>query len=198
MQEASRLDPGNAAIQQLLAVSRMSQGDIPDALVAFRQAIKLKPDLREAYINMASALKEVVTLSSTLRSPTSFARLWRRTAFPQACWAHQVGRVAEAEEAFRKGMALHGDGASNSHALRSIAEMRRGCGRHLEAVQLLDLERIRPSLEAYVELVFLRGAHGLAPSDLALQRAATIELVQRCRDILPVADESTDSALCQR
>ncbi len=37
----------------------MSQGDIPDALVAFRQAIKLKPDLREAYINMASALKEV-------------------------------------------------------------------------------------------------------------------------------------------
>ena len=59
MQEASRLDPGNAAVQQLLAVSRMSQGDIPDALVAFQQAIKLKPDLREAYINMASALKEV-------------------------------------------------------------------------------------------------------------------------------------------
>ena len=59
VQEASRLDPGSAAIQQLLAVSRMSQGDIPDALVAFREAIKLKPDLREAYINMASALKEV-------------------------------------------------------------------------------------------------------------------------------------------
>ncbi len=61
LQEASRLDPGNAAVQQLLAVARMSQGDIPDALVAFRQAIKLKPDLREAYINMASALKEVRT-----------------------------------------------------------------------------------------------------------------------------------------
>ena len=42
-----------------LLSARMSQGDIPDAIVAFRQAIKLKPDLREAYINMASALKEV-------------------------------------------------------------------------------------------------------------------------------------------
>ena len=81
VQEASRLDPGNASVQQLLAVSRMSQGDIPDALVAFRQAINLKPDLREAYINMASALKEVssiirksadlptlATLTTTLRS----------------------------------------------------------------------------------------------------------------------------------
>ena len=58
-------------------------------------------------------------------------------------------------------MALRGDGASNSHALRSIAEMRRGCGRHVDAVQILDLERIKPSPEAYVELAFLRGAHGV-------------------------------------
>ena len=65
-------------------------------------------------------------------------------------------------------MALRGDGASNSHSLRSIAEMRRGCGRHLEAVQLLDLERIQPSPEAYIELVFLRGPHCLAPLEVVL------------------------------
>ncbi len=64
-------------------------------------------------------------------------------------------------------MALRGDGASNSHALRSIAEMRRGCGRHLEAVQTLDLERIKPSPEAFVELAFLRGAHVVDWSNVA-------------------------------
>ena len=98
--------------------------------------------------------------------------------------AMQIGRVTEAEEAFRKGMALRGDGASNSHALRSIAEMRRGCGRHLEAVQTLDLERIKPSPEAFVEIAFLRGTHGV---DCAF--TASNHHVSRCS---PVQSE-TDS-----
>ena len=170
MQEASRLDPGSAAIQQLLAVSRMSQGDIPDALVAFRQAIKLKPDLREAYINMASALKEVGHGSpDVLSRHRLFVTGLGRSAVPtRTLRRSQIGRVAEAEEAFRNAMALRGDGASSSHALRSIAEMRRGCGRHSEAVQLLDLERVKPSPEAYVELVFLRGLRGFIPYEQTL------------------------------
>jgi hypothetical protein len=55
--------------------------------------------------------------------------------------------------------------------------MRRGCGRHLEAVQLLDLERIKPSLEAYVELVFLRGSHSLPASELVLPNAAKVHVL---------------------
>ena len=73
-------------------------------------------------------------------------------------------------------MALRGDGAGNSHALRSIAEMRRGCGRHLEAVQILDLERIKPSPEAFVELAFLRGAQGASKLRLGVCHYCTLML----------------------
>ena len=103
--------------------------------------------------------------------------LWH---LPKAWLCTQIGRVVEAEEAFRKGMALRGDGASNSHALRSIAEMRRGCGRHLEATEILDLERIKPSLEAFVELVFVRGASGTDWSAVAKSQCKP-----QCRPLVP-------------
>ena len=70
----------------------------------------------------------------------------------------QVGMVREAEEAFTRGMTLQGQGASNAHAMRAMAEMRRGCGRHGDAIRLLDkaLEK-NPPREAVPELAFLRG-----------------------------------------
>ena len=59
VQEASRLDPANGAIWSQLGLSRMSQGDIADSLLAFKEAIRLQPSLREAHINMGFAMKEV-------------------------------------------------------------------------------------------------------------------------------------------
>lgn len=59
VQEASRLDPANGAIWSQLGLSRMSQGDIADSLLAFKEAIRLQSSLREAHINMGFAMKEV-------------------------------------------------------------------------------------------------------------------------------------------
>lgn len=70
----------------------------------------------------------------------------------------QIGMVRESEAAFMEGMKLKGQGASNTHLVRAMAEMRRGAGRHADAVRLLDKALLSTSHEMLPELAFLRGA----------------------------------------
>ena len=70
----------------------------------------------------------------------------------------QIGMVAEAEASFLLAMRLKGHGASNTHLVRAMAEMRRGCGRHADAIRLLDKALDSAPREAITELNFLRGA----------------------------------------
>ena len=66
--------------------------------------------------------------------------------------------VAEAEASFIVGMRLKGQGASNTHLVRAMAEMRRGGGRHTDAIRLLNKALDSAPRETLPELYFLRGA----------------------------------------
>ena len=81
--------------------------------------------------------------------------------------------VEEAEASFLVGMRLKGQGASNTHLVRSMAEMRRGAGRHAAAIRLLDKALDNAPRETLTDIYFLRGA----PSRRAASSAALLSLL---------------------
>lgn len=52
-------NPSNTVAWNMLGLCKVSRGDIREGIQAYREALKLNPKLRDAWINMAQALKEV-------------------------------------------------------------------------------------------------------------------------------------------
>ena len=59
VQTATKLGPANAQAWNLRGQCHTSLGDIAEGVRCYEQAIKLQPGLREAWINMGLAEKEV-------------------------------------------------------------------------------------------------------------------------------------------
>lgn len=53
VKEAVKLDTQNPQAWNLLGLCSVSQGDIRDGVAAYKKAVQLKPDLKEAWFNMA-------------------------------------------------------------------------------------------------------------------------------------------------
>lgn len=58
-QTATKLGPENAQAWNLRGQSHTSLGDIAEGVRCYEQAVKLQPGMREAWINMGLAEKEV-------------------------------------------------------------------------------------------------------------------------------------------
>ena len=66
--------------------------------------------------------------------------------------------VREAEQAFMQGVNLRAEGDGRAvTALRAVAELRRGCGAHREAISMLDKALDSSTDQHLVELFFMRG-----------------------------------------
>ncbi|GAX83792.1 hypothetical protein CEUSTIGMA_g11217.t1 [Chlamydomonas eustigma] len=58
LHEAVKYDTNNHQIYNVLGLCSTCQGDIRDGVAAYERAVQLKPDLKEAWLNMGQALKE--------------------------------------------------------------------------------------------------------------------------------------------
>lgn len=69
----------------------------------------------------------------------------------------QIGHVAEAEQAFQKGLSLAQPHLPQVHLMRVLAQMRQGLGEHWQAIQILTKALELGTKLEQVQCHFLRG-----------------------------------------
>jgi tetratricopeptide (TPR) repeat protein len=72
VKEAVKLDPTSFMAWNVLGLCIMSQGDIMEGIAGYKKALELKPDLKDAWLNMAQAYKEA---GNSEESEKAFAKL---------------------------------------------------------------------------------------------------------------------------
>lgn len=84
--QAVKHQPKNVQAWNVLGLCHTSMGDIGDGIAAYKKAIELQPDHREAWANLAQARKEVWVLQAASAMPQfghgQFASLCMQRSVP--------------------------------------------------------------------------------------------------------------------
>ncbi|MBM4299996.1 MAG: serine protease [Deltaproteobacteria bacterium] len=171
----TKAEPGNELAWFSLALAYSEMGRYREAIEAYREALRLKPDFADAWNNLGVSYEKMgryreafEAFREALRLKPDYASAWNNLGNAYG----NLGRHREAFEAFREALRLKPDDAS---AWNNLGNAYGNLGRYREAI------------EAYREALRLKPDYASAWCNLAIayalsgNRSAALEAVKELR-----------------
>lgn len=132
------------------------KGDLPAAIAAYRQAVRIKPDYADAWNNLGNTLREAGDAPGALEALEQAVRFNPRAPLIQVNLARALQALDRAEEAFRAVQAALRIAPNDPAALLESAKLHNQADRYDEALALL--QRVEPALRADGDFWTVKGA----------------------------------------
>ena len=129
------------ALWNLMGASAAQLGRLDDAILAFQQALSIKPDYAEAYNNMGNALKEKGKLAEAIEAfnkALSFKPDYADAYNNMGNALQDQGKLEEAIQAYTKALSIKPDYATAHYNLSSIKKYNSDDKHFLQVKELYD------------------------------------------------------------